>query len=221
MKIILLGPPGSGKGTQAGFICDAFHIPRISTGDMLRDEMYKKTPLGVQIKSDMNAGMLISDDIVTKLVQTRIAEPDCAHGFLLDGFPRTVPQAETLRELGINIDYIVEITLDDEEIIKRMAGRRFHMASGRSYHIIYNPPKIADIDDVTGEPLVQRKDDKEEAVKRRLDGQRPKPVSDYYKTLIQQKVAYAPRMIIVDSKGAVEEVKNKILTALQETACPI
>ena len=167
MRLILLGGPGAGKGTQATFLTEKFGIPQISTGDMLRAAVKAGTPLGLEAKKIMDAGGLISDDIITGLVKDRVAENDCENGYLLDGFPRTIPQANAMRELGINIDYVVEINVDDTEIIKRMSGRRAHLPSGRTYHVIYNPPKEEGLDDISGEALVQREDDKEETVKKR------------------------------------------------------
>src|SRR5690554_6292324 len=161
MRVILLGAPGAGKGTQAGFICKKFAIPQISTGDMLRAAVKAESPLGLKVKNVMATGGLVSDDIIIDLIKERILADDCANGFLFDGFPRTIPQAEALREAGVEIDHVIEIAVDDEEIIKRMSGRRTHAASGRTYHVIYNPPKVANKDDATGEDLVQRDDDKE------------------------------------------------------------
>jgi adenylate kinase len=218
VKIVFLGPPGSGKGTQANLICDAFNIPRISTGDMLRAAIAEESQLGCQVKSIYDSGSLIPDDIVIQLVQERLKKPDCENGFLLDGFPRTIPQAEALRHIGVQMDYVVEIALDDEEIIKRMTGRRLHLASGRAYHVIYNPPSIADVDDITGEPLIQREDDQEETVKTRLEvyHRQTEPLIDYYQQLIKRKIEGAPRFIKIDGNGTIEEVKNKIFKALSK-----
>ena len=184
MKLILLGGPGAGKGTQASFITEKFNIPQISTGDMLRAAVKAGTPLGLEAKKIMDAGELMPDEIITGLVRDRVNEQDCENGYLLDGFPRTIPQADAMREFGIDIDYVVEINVDDNEIIKRMSGRRAHLASGRTYHIVYNPPKQEGIDDVSGEALVQRDDDKEETVRTRLAiyHQQTEPLIDYYKT---------------------------------------
>ena len=168
MRVILLGAPGAGKGTQAQYICKEFGIPQISTGDMLRAAVKAETPLGLAAKEVMDAGRLVSDDIMIGLVKERLKQPDCANGCLFDGFPRTIPQAEALRDSGVDIDYVVEVAVDDEEIIERMAGRRVHLASGRTYHIIYNPPKKDGFDDETGEPLIQRDDDQESVVRDRL-----------------------------------------------------
>jgi len=168
MRIILLGSPGSGKGTQAQFITEKYAIPQISTGDMLRAAVREGTPLGIEAKKVMDAGGLVSDDIILGLIKERITQADCANGFLLDGFPRTIVQAEGLNDMGVIIDTVIEIVVDDEEIVKRMAGRRVHLQSGRTYHVAFNPPKIEGLDDVTGEPLIQRDDDKEETVRKRL-----------------------------------------------------
>ncbi|MFA5016603.1 MAG: adenylate kinase, partial [Methylobacter sp.] len=168
MRIILLGSPGSGKGTQAQFITEKYAIPQISTGDMLRAAVREGTPLGVEAKKVMDAGGLVSDDIILGLIKERITQADCANGFLLDGFPRTIAQAEGLNEMGVSIDTVIEIVVEDEEIVKRMAGRRVHLQSGRTYHVEFNSPKVEGVDDVTGEPLIQRDDDKEETVRKRL-----------------------------------------------------
>jgi len=184
MRLILLGGPGAGKGTQAGFITEKFGIPQISTGDMLRAAVKAATPLGIEAKKIMDAGELVSDDIIIGLVRDRVNQADCANGYLLDGFPRTVPQADAMREHNIDIDHVVEINVDDEEIIKRMSGRRVHLASGRTYHIVYNPPKEEGLDDISGEPLVQRDDDSEATVRNRLDvyHEQTEPLIDYYQS---------------------------------------
>ena len=169
MKLILLGAPGAGKGTQATFICQKYAIPQISTGDMLRAAVKAGTPLGIQAKKIMDSGGLVSDDLIINLVKERIAQPDCAAGFLFDGFPRTIPQADAMKAAGVNLDYVLEIDVPFDAIIDRMSGRRSHAASGRTYHVKFNPPKVAGVDDITGEPLIQREDDKEETVKKRLD----------------------------------------------------
>src|SRR5499433_1879196 len=168
MRLILLGPPGAGKGTQAGFIRDAYTIPQISTGDMLRAAVKAGTALGLAAKRVMDSGALVSDDIIIGLVKERLTEPDCANGYLFDGFPRTIPQADAMKDAGVAIDYVLEIDVPDAAIVERMSGRRLHLASGRTYHVKYNPPKVPDRDDVTGEPLIQRDDDREETVKKRL-----------------------------------------------------
>ena len=184
MRIILLGSPGSGKGTQAQFICEKYRIPQISTGDMLRAAVRAGTPLGVVAKQVMDSGGLVSDDIILGLIKERIVKDDCNNGFLLDGFPRTIAQAEGLKAMQVPIDTVIEIVVDDEEIVKRMAGRRVHLASGRTYHVDFNPPKTDGVDDLTGEPLIQRDDDKEETVRKRLSvyHQQTKPLVDYYST---------------------------------------
>src|SRR5512135_3229604 len=197
MKLILLGAPGAGKGTQANYIKEKFGIPQISTGDMLRAAVKAGTPLGVAAKKIMDAGGLVSDDIIINLVKERIKEADCANGFLFDGFPRTIPQAQAMKDAGIPIDYVVEIDVDDGEIVKRMSGRRVHLASGRTYHVVFNPPKVAGRDDVTGEDLVQRDDDQEETVKKRLAvyHDQTKPLVDYYSGWAATGDAHAPKCV--------------------------
>lgn len=214
MKIILLGGPGAGKGTQADFICAAYGIPKISTGDMLRAAVKAGTPLGMQAKQVMESGKLVSDDIILGIVKERLAEKDCANGFLLDGFPRTIPQAEGLRDQGTDIDKVVEIQVDDEEIVRRMAGRRVHPASGRTYHIEFNPPKVPDKDDETGEALIQRDDDREETVRERLRvyHEQTKPLVDYYQSAAEQGAGV--EYVAVDGIGSVQEVKERILQVL-------
>jgi len=216
MRLILLGGPGAGKGTQATFITEKFGIPQISTGDMLRAAVKAGTPLGLEAKKIMDAGGLISDDIITGLVKDRVAESDCANGYLLDGFPRTIPQADAMRELSIDVDYVVEISVDDSEIIKRMSGRRAHLASGRTYHTIYNPPKTEGIDDVTGEPLVQREDDKEETVKKRLDiyHEQTEPLIEYYGSYAKSGETSSPQYIKIEGVGSVDSIRDKILGSL-------
>lgn len=216
MRVILLGPPGAGKGTQAQYICERFSIPQISTGDMLRAAVKEGTPLGIEAKKVMDAGGLVSDDIILGLVKERIAKPDCANGFLFDGFPRTIAQADALKTQGINIDYVVEIQVEDEEIVSRMSGRRVHPDSGRVYHVIHNPPKEDGKDDVTGEPLVQRDDDKEETVRKRLQvyHEQTKPLVDYYQGWSQTGDGNAPSYVVVDGIGAVEEIQARIANAL-------
>lgn len=215
MRMILLGPPGAGKGTQAQHIVRHFGIPQISTGDMLRAAVKAESPLGLQVKDVMSSGGLVSDEIIIALVKERIAEPDCANGFLFDGFPRTIPQAEALREAGVTIDHVVEIAVADETIIGRISGRRVHPASGRVYHIEHNPPSRPDVDDVTGEPLVQREDDREETVRKRLQvyHEQTKPLVDYYESL---EGAGAPAYHRVDGAGSVDAVCGRILAALQD-----
>mgnify|MGYP000010558377 CR=1 FL=1 len=216
MRIILLGGPGAGKGTQANFIKDKYRIPQISTGDMLRAAVKQGTPLGLEAKKVMDAGGLVSDEIILGLVQERIAQQDCANGFLFDGFPRTLAQAEALKDQGVNIDAVVEIDVDDEEIIKRMSGRRVHPASGRTYHVVFNPPKQEGKDDATGEPLVQRDDDKEETVRQRLKvyHDQTEPLIGYYSRWAEQGGAGAPRYIRIAGVGKVEEIRDAVFAAL-------
>ena len=215
MRLILLGGPGAGKGTQAGYIKEKFGIPQISTGDMLRAAVKAGTPLGLQAKQIMDSGGLVSDDIIIGLVKDRIAEPDCAKGFLFDGFPRTIPQADAMKDAGVKIDYVVEIAVDDAEIIKRMSGRRVHVASGRTYHVVFNPPKVEGKDDETGEPLIQRDDDKEETVKKRLDvyHAQTEPLVKYYSDWAAQEKA-APKYVKIPGIGKVEEIRDRIFAAL-------
>ncbi|HBI84013.1 adenylate kinase [Orrella sp. NBD-18] len=216
MRLILLGPPGAGKGTQATFITQQFGIPQISTGDMLRAAVKAGTPLGIEAKKIMDAGGLVSDDLIIGLVQDRLKQPDCAKGYLFDGFPRTIPQADALKHANVGLDFVVEIAVPEQDIIERMSGRRIHPASGRSYHVRFNPPKVAEHDDVTGEPLVQRDDDKEETVRHRLSVYRnqTRPLVDYYSTWAAQQ-SDAPRYRKVEGVGSVEEIKNKIFQALK------
>ncbi len=216
MRVILLGGPGAGKGTQANFIKEKFNIPQISTGDMLRAAVKAGTPLGLQAKKIMDEGGLVSDDIILGLVQDRINEPDCAAGFLFDGFPRTIPQAEAMKAQGVEIDYVVEIVVNDAEIVKRMGGRRAHLASGRTYHIVYNPPKTEGKDDVTGEPLIQRDDDKEETVKNRLAvyHSQTEPLVEYYSDWGESGDDKAPKYIRIDGIGGVDDIRDRIFEAL-------
>jgi len=216
MRLILLGPPGAGKGTQAGFISEKFKIPQISTGDMLRAAVKAGTPLGQQAKKIMDAGGLVSDDIIIGLVKERLKQADCANGYLLDGFPRTIPQAEAMKTGGIRIDHVLEIEVADEEIIARMSGRRVHPGSGRIYHIKFNPPKLEGKDDVTGEPLIQRDDDQEETVKKRLDVYRSQtlPLVNYYKRWAATGDPAAPRYDRVEGVGPVDEIRMKVFGAL-------
>jgi adenylate kinase len=217
MRLILLGPPGAGKGTQAALICEHFHIPQISTGDMLRAAVKAGTSLGVAAKKAMDAGQLVSDEVVIGLVKERLKQVDCKDGYLFDGFPRTVPQAEAVRSSGIGIDFVLEIDVDNEEIIRRVSGRRMHPASGRNYHVMFNPPKVPDRDDLTGEPLVQREDDKEETVRRRLEvyAKQTRPVVDYYSKWAAQGDPRAPRYRKISGKGSVEEIGARTLAALK------
>ncbi|QEW05551.1 adenylate kinase [Nitrincola iocasae] len=217
MRIILLGAPGAGKGTQAQFITEKFGIPQISTGDMLRAAVKAGTPLGIQAKKVMDEGGLVSDDIIIGLVKERITEADCANGFLFDGFPRTIPQADALKEAGVKIDAVVEIDVDDEEIIKRMSGRRVHPGSGRTYHVTFNPPKTEGKDDVTGDDLVQREDDQEDTVRQRLNvyHDQTKPLINYYKSWAEQDAATAPTYVYVAGVGSVEDIRDKVFSSLQ------
>jgi adenylate kinase len=216
MRLILLGGPGAGKGTQANYIKEKFGIPQISTGDMLRAAVKAGTPLGVAAKKVMDSGGLVSDDIIIGLVQERIKEADCKNGFLFDGFPRTIPQAEAMKNAGVKIDYVVEIEVDDAEIIKRMSGRRSHPASGRTYHVVFNPPKVAGKDDITGEDLVQRDDDKEETVAKRLQvyHDQTEPLVGYYNEWAKSGDKQAPRNRKIPGIGKVEEIRDRIFAAL-------
>ena len=214
MRVILLGAPGAGKGTQAGFITKKFAIPQISTGDMLRAAVKAGTELGLKAKSIMDSGGLVSDDLIINLVKERISQPDCANGFLFDGFPRTIPQAEALQEAGVNIDHVVEIAVEDEEIVSRIAGRRVHPASGRVYHTEHNPPKVAGIDDETGDELIQRDDDQEETVRHRLSvyHSQTKPLVDFYQQLAAANGT--PKYSAIAGVGSVDEITAKVLAAL-------
>ncbi|MGA0613008.1 adenylate kinase [Caldimonas sp. KR1-144] len=216
MRLILLGAPGAGKGTQAAFLCQKFGIPQISTGDMLRAAVKAGTPLGVAAKKVMDAGGLVSDDIIIGLVKERITQPDCANGFLFDGFPRTIPQAEAMKTAGVKIDYVLEIDVPDEAIIERMSGRRVHVASGRTYHVKFNPPKTPGKDDATGEELIQRDDDKEETVKKRLDvyQQQTRPLVDYYAAWAATGDAQAPKYRKIPGLGSVDDITARALAAL-------
>ncbi|MCZ6564615.1 MAG: adenylate kinase [Gammaproteobacteria bacterium] len=216
MRIILLGGPGAGKGTQANYIKEKFNIPQISTGDMLRAAVTEGTPLGLQAKQVMESGGLVSDEIILGLVKDRIAKDDCVNGFLFDGFPRTIAQAESLKAQGVEIDSVVEIDVDDEEIIKRMGGRRVHLASGRTYHVVFNPPKAEGKDDETGEELIQREDDKEATVRERLKvyHQQTEPLIDYYSKWAASSDAGVPKYVKVNGIGKVEEIREQIFSAL-------
>ncbi|MDW8469942.1 MAG: adenylate kinase [Burkholderiales bacterium] len=220
MRLVLLGPPGAGKGTQAGFICAHYGIPQISTGDMLRAAVAAGTPLGREAKRVMEAGQLVSDDIVLALVKERLAAPDCARGYLLDGFPRTVAQAEALRESRIALDVVLEIDVPDEEIVARMSGRRVHPGSGRTYHVRFNPPRVEGRDDVTGEPLVQRDDDREETVRRRLEvyQAQTRPLVEFFERWAASGDPQAPRYRRISGLGAVDEVRRRALVALEDRA---
>ena len=216
MRLILLGAPGAGKGTQAAFICRKFSIPQISTGDMLRAAVKAGTPLGLEAQSVMASGGLVSDDLIINLVKERIALPDCASGFLFDGFPRTLPQADALRTAGVKLDYVLEIDVPFSDIIERMSGRRSHPASGRIYHVTFNPPKAEGVDDLTGEPLVQRDDDKEETVRKRLDvySQQTRPLVDYYAAWAKTEPDAAPKYRAISGVGSVDEITTRALAAL-------
>jgi len=217
MRLILLGGPGAGKGTQANNIKEKFTIPQISTGDMLRAAVKAGTELGMEAKKFMDSGGLVPDDVIIGLVKERIREADCANGFLFDGFPRTIPQADAMKEAGVPIEAVVDIDVPDEEIIRRMSGRRAHLASGRTYHVIFNPPRVEGKDDVTGEPLVQRDDDKEETVKKRLDiyHDQTEPLIDYYKEWEASGNANAPRYIRIEGVGKVDGIRDSIFKALE------
>ncbi|MBB6341442.1 adenylate kinase [Pseudomonas fluvialis] len=214
MRVILLGAPGAGKGTQARFITEKFGIPQISTGDMLRAAVKAGTPLGLQVKDVMASGGLVSDDLIIALIKERLTQPDCANGFLFDGFPRTIPQAEALQQAGVALDAVLEIAVEDEEIVQRISGRRVHEASGRVYHVIHNAPKVAGKDDETGEELIQRPDDSEETVRKRLAlyHEQTKPLVDFYSKL--SAATGSPKCSKVEGVGSVEEITAKVLAAL-------
>lgn len=216
MRLILLGAPGAGKGTQAAFICRKYAIPQISTGDMLRAAVKAGTELGKKAKQVMDSGGLVSDELIINLVKERIGQPDCAQGFLFDGFPRTIPQADAMRAAGVRLDYVLEIDVPFDAIIERMSGRRSHPPSGRTYHLKYNPPKKAGLDDVTGEPLVQREDDKEETVRKRLEvySAQTRPLVDYYSAWAKTEPAAAPRYRAISGMGSVEDITARALSAL-------
>ena len=217
MRFILLGPPGAGKGTQAAYITKKYGIPQISTGDMLRAAIKAGTELGMKAKKLMDAGQLVPDEVILGLVKSRIAQPDCAGGFLFDGFPRTLAQADAMKHDGVLIDYVVEIAVPDEEIVLRMSGRRVHLASGRTYHVKFNPPKVADKDDVTGEPLIQRQDDQAETVKERLNvyHAQTKPLIEYYSKWQASGDPKAPKHCKVSGTGAVEQIRDLIFAAIK------
>ena len=216
MRIILLGAPGAGKGTQAAFITEKFGIPQISTGDMLRAAVKAQSELGKQVEAVMASGGLVTDEIIISLVKDRITQDDCANGFLFDGFPRTIPQAQALLDSGVPIDVVLEIHVEDEEIVERMSGRRVHLDSGRVYHVVYNPPKTDGIDDITGEPLIQREDDREETVRKRLQvyHEQTKPLVDFYSRL--QADGNAVKVLKVAGSGSVESIRDKVFDALSE-----
>lgn len=216
MRLILLGGPGAGKGTQAAFITERYAIPQVSTGDMLRAAAKAGSPVGRKAKALMDAGQLVPDDIILELVRERIAQPDCANGFLFDGFPRTIPQAEALRDQGVALDFVVEIAVDDAEIVRRLSGRRVHPGSGRTYHVEFNPPQDPGKDDVTGEDLIQRDDDTEETVRARLKvyHEQTEPLVEYYSRWFASGDAQAPRYVRVDGHGDVGEIRDAIFEAL-------
>jgi adenylate kinase len=216
MRLILLGAPGAGKGTQAAFLTQKFGIPQISTGDMLRAAVKAGTPLGLEAKKFMDAGALVPDDVIIGLVKERIKQADSAKGFLFDGFPRTIPQAEAMQDAGVELDYVVEIDVDDAEIIKRLSGRRVHAGSGRTYHVDFNPPKVAGKDDVTGEQLMQRADDTEETVRKRLEvyHNQTKQLVDYYSRWAAKGNARAPKYRKISGTGSVEQIRDRLFAAL-------
>jgi adenylate kinase len=217
MRIILLGPPGAGKGTQAAFIKEHYTIPQISTGDMLRAAVKENSPLGIEAKTVMDAGKLVSDALIINLVKERLTAADCATGYLFDGFPRTIPQADALKDANVQVDYVLEIDVPAEEIITRISGRRVHQESGRTYHVIFNPPKFEGIDDVTGEPLILRADDAEATVRKRLDvyQEQTRPLVDYYGNWAKTGAASAPQYRKISGLGAVDEIRARIVDALK------
>ncbi|MBB3140983.1 adenylate kinase [Halomonas organivorans] len=217
MRVILLGAPGAGKGTQAQFICERYGIPQISTGDMLRAAVKEGSELGLKVKEIMTTGGLVSDDIIIALVKERIAQPDCANGFLFDGFPRTIPQADAMKDAGVKLDHVLEIAVPDEEIVNRLAGRRVHPDSGRVYHVDHNPPKEEGKDDVTGEALIQRDDDSEATVRNRLSvyHEQTAPLVDYYQQWAQQAPEAAPAYHRVEGVGSVDDITNQVIAALE------
>ena len=216
MKLILLGAPGAGKGTQATFICQKYDIPQISTGDMLRAAVKAGTATGVEAKKIMDSGGLVSDDLIINLVKERISQPDCSNGFLFDGFPRTIPQAEAMKAAGVKLDYVLEIDVPFDAIIERMSGRRSHAPSGRTYHVKFNPPKITGVDDITGEALIQREDDKEETVKKRLEvySAQTRPLVNYYANWEKADPVAAPKYRAIDGTGSVDEIRVRALASL-------
>ena len=218
MRLILLGPPGAGKGTQARFICERYKIPQISTGDMLRAAVAAGTELGKKAKTVMDSGGLVSDDIIIGLVKERIIQPDCASGFLFDGFPRTQAQAEAMRDAGVDIDAVVEIAVPDDEIVKRLTGRRSHPGSGRVYHVVFNPPKMEGVDDITGEPLVHRDDDREETIRNRLATYHAQTevLTEFYGNLEAKGEAGAPKLIKVDGTQSIDGVRDETLAELEK-----
>ena len=216
MRLILLGAPGAGKGTQATFICQKYNIPQISTGDMLRAAVKAGTPLGLEAKKIMDSGGLVNDNLIINLVKERISQTDCEKGFLFDGFPRTIPQADAMKAAGVKLDYVLEIDVPFEAIIERMSGRRSHAASGRTYHVKYNPPKISGVDDITGEKLIQREDDKEETVRKRLEvyDSQTRPLVDYYSQWAKTEPTAAPKYCAISGMGTVDEITSRAFLAL-------
>lgn len=216
MRLILLGAPGAGKGTQATFICQRYGIPQISTGDMLRAAVKAGTPLGLEAKAVMDSGGLVSDELIINLVKERLKQPDCANGFLFDGFPRTIPQADAMKAAGVKLDYVLEIDVPFDSIVERMSGRRSHPASGRTYHVKFNPPKVEGVDDITGEPLIQRDDDKEETVKKRLDvySSLTRPLVDYYSGWAAREPELAPKYRAISGSGTVDTITARVFEVL-------
>jgi adenylate kinase len=216
MRLILLGAPGAGKGTQATFICQKYGIPQISTGDMLRAAVKAGTPLGIEAKKIMDAGGLVGDDLIINLVKERLTQPDCANGFLFDGFPRTLPQADAMKAAGVKLDYVLEIDVPFEAIVERMSGRRSHPVSGRTYHVKFNPPKVAGVDDVSGEPLIQRDDDREETVNKRLEvySAQTRPLVAYYSDWAKAEPTAAPKYRAISGTGLVDEITARAFAAL-------
>jgi adenylate kinase len=218
MRLILLGAPGAGKGTQAAFVTQKYGIPQISTGDMLRAAVKAGTRMGLEAKKFMDAGALVPDEVIIGLVKDRIEQPDCASGFLFDGFPRTIPQAEAMKQAGVDLDYVVEVDVDDAEIVRRLSGRRVHLPSGRTYHLQFNPPKVAGKDDVTGDALIQRDDDKEDTVQKRLQvyHSQTKPLVEYYSSWATRGGAGAPKYRRISGTGTMEQIRDRIFAALAQ-----
>jgi len=218
MRLILLGAPGAGKGTQAAFVTQKYGIPQISTGDMLRAAVKAGTRMGLEAKKFMDAGALVPDEVIIGLVKDRIEQPDCANGFLFDGFPRTIPQAEAMKEAGVDLDYVVEVDVDDAEIVRRLSGRRVHLPSGRTYHLQFNPPKVVGKDDLTGEALIQRDDDKEDTVQKRLQvyHSQTKPLVEYYSSWATRGGAGAPKYRRISGTGTMEQIRDRIFAALAQ-----